>query len=251
MMRSVLLGCLGVVTLAAAQQPNRAALSWHFPSEISLHAPLTAELALTNDSKQDVTVDLGSVGVEFFWFDLVGPDGVRHVVVPQFREGPIAGSALKAKPGERFAETILLSEWLDLQQVGEYSLVIHASTKIMYGPPDLQGVLAPTFEWRERITVVPRDLEALRRTCERLLHQGLETPSHVGDFALRELSFVRDPVAVPFLLKAAHGTWRFSFAIDGLGRIAGPESTAALQQLTTDPDQRVAKLAQEVLARRK
>jgi hypothetical protein len=247
-----LLGLAGPAILATVQVPDRATLSWHFPSEISLHAPLTAELALTNGSKQDVSVLLGAEGVEVFWFDLVGPDGVHHVVVPQFPQGPVRGGVLKAKPGERFAETILLSEWLDLQQVGEYSLVIHASTQIMYGPPDLQGILAPTFEWRERITVVPRDPEMLSRTCEALLHRALDQ-ENLGDaeFSMRELSFIRDPLAVPFLLQAAHGKWWFSHAIDGLGRIAGPESTAALQQLAADPDQRVAKQAREVLARRK
>jgi hypothetical protein len=247
-----LIGLVGLATLTTAQVPDRATLAWHFPSAISLHAPLTAELALTNDSKQDVTVDLGSEGVEFFWFDLVGPDGVRHVVVPQFREEVTGGARLKAKPGERVAETILLGEWLDLQQVGEYSLAIHASTTIMYGPPDLQGVLAPTFDWRERITVVPRDPEALRRTCETLLPRALRQQDFgVARGAMRELSFIRDPVAVPFLLEAARGGYYFPYAIDGLGRIAGPESTAALQQLAADPNQKIAKKAQDVLARRK
>lgn len=246
-----LLGLAALATLATAQVPNRATLSWHFPSNVSLHAPLTADLALTNDSKQDVHVFLGAEGVDHFWFDLVGPDGVRHVVVPQFPEGPVGAEGLRAEPGERVAVTIHLSKWLDLEQVGEYSLMIHASTNIMYGPPDLQGVLAPTFEWRERITVVPRDPEALRRTCATLLHQTLGQDFGVAEYAMRDLSFIRDPVAVPSLVEAAHGSYYFPYAIDGLGGIPGPESTAALQQLTADPDQKLAKKAQEVLARRK
>ena len=124
----------------------------------------------------------------------------------------------------------------------------------MYGPGDqnLSGILDPTFEWTQGITVLPRDPEALRRTCETLLRQVLVDPRDYGIAidAVRRLAVIRDPVAVPFLLEAAHSDVG-GYAIDGLGRIAGPEATDALRQLTTDSNPYKARQAQELLARRK
>src|SRR5262249_30017946 len=107
--------------------------------------------------------------------------------------------------------------------------------------------------WSVRINVLPRDPETLRRTCETLLRQVLVGSQNYGISipAVQELSVIRDPLAVPFLLEAVRAKEVFGYAIDGLGRISGPEATDALRQLAADPNPYVARHAQQLLARRK
>ncbi|HEV2386361.1 MAG TPA: hypothetical protein VGS20_03800 [Candidatus Acidoferrales bacterium] len=218
---------------------------------ITLHEPVVLEFSVRNDLAQPVTLDLGPGFVGRFRLGLVGPDG-QTVQVGTSPPGDAGGGLytlgrVTVQPGQEYRQRIVLNQWLEFRSVGMYSL----AAELPRGIDLAGGVSLPPQKVRLRLEVRLRDAAALRRLCDELAAR-VESAQGVADASepALELSYVDDPVAVPYLARvlAAPGLVE-GVAIDGLERVGNQAAVEALIPALESKRDGVGILAREALGR--
>jgi hypothetical protein len=156
-----------------------------------------------------VTVDLGADGASGLLVTIITPAGAllqRPVHQP---EGFHEGIEAHVEPGGRYIHDVLVDQWYDLDSPGRYGVGVTLRSPIVVG----ERRLAPPAESFQTVTMsAPRDEAALRRRCESLvgrLFSDVVDASTVADSleAIRALSYIRDPVFVPYLVRSLKSTF--------------------------------------------
>jgi hypothetical protein len=214
------------------------------PKQVTLHEPVVIEVHVNNELGDRLDVDLGLSNVRSFAISIMKPDGLTAAVRLLGRDGFQNGGRYRLAPGERLEKWIVLDEWTQLDQVGKYRVTIQFNGVLRTVKGNVPGVSKPLVSVVE---VLPRDEEKLRATCVLLASRSLSTAG--GEDAAVALSHVTDPVAVPYLVQSAEGSFFPQHQIEGLVRIGGPEARAALERLARGPNVMTADSAKSALQR--
>lgn len=203
----------------------------------SLAEPVVIKLRVANESPQPLEVDFGGANAERFEFELTRPGGSIDTIRPLGRSGVDDTGVRRLKPGGRDESWIVLDEWTQISASGPYRLVTRFSGTVS----TLGRAVAVPRVFRHTLDVTPRNQGALAEKAGRLGHltESLETETK----AILALSYLRDPVAVPYLQRMAQSSPWPSTAINGLVRIGGPEARAALGALSQHSDPTTASMA--------
>ncbi len=207
-------------------------ISWQLEHPtVGLHEPILVKFRANNHSNNAIVIDLGNNSKENMQFTIKSEDGkLLNVARLNFSDGISFPGAVSLKPGDDYEQKVVMSEWYVFSVPGTYRIEAQF----------LDETLPISDTANELILeITPRDSSHLTEICERLAKQAIETSIYVdADLAATALSYVDDPVAVPFmervLRESFHGKWR---AIEGLARIADPAAADALVAALRNSDE--------------
>jgi hypothetical protein len=199
--------------------------------------PVFLRFVVHNTSAAPLKLDLGQDRKQSFVFDVNFPDGTTASdLVKPLRSGLAASGDISVAASERYTQTLLLNEWINFNAPGTYVVDVEVAKALQLSG----GSTAPIPRFVTRVNVLPHDDQRLDQICARLTDQ-ISAERSVGrarDLALA-LSYVRDPVAVPFLREAyERNRYVESEVIDGLERIGDVMAIETLiSMLATDVSQ--------------
>ncbi|HEX9423599.1 MAG TPA: HEAT repeat domain-containing protein [Pyrinomonadaceae bacterium] len=206
-------------------------------AKVTLHEPVLINFVVKNTQSETIKFDLGADRKESFRVTLTLPDGTRTKPRQQVISGFARGGEVTIPPGQIFTQQVLINEWFEFPVPGVYIVKVEMITPILSQRGQvITGSASRTFS----IQVLPRDPKALEEICKNLLDQVITSTSY-AQAAERAtiLSFINDPVAVPYLERVSKGGRKLELkAVKGLARINSLEAIEALINLLTfhDPD---------------
>lgn len=229
----VLLASGAAFCLAGAWRPAPAAgvtILFTTPeSKVSLHEPVYVRFSIQNGLDEDVRFDMGLDGRHNFEFSVKGPDGSLIRIPPRPYPPYVSGNpAEKAPlaPGKTFTKTLLLDEWYQFPVPGRYVVEakLGGQVETVSGTP-----IAPAAATEIPIQVTPRDPKRLKSVCEELTKKAMNLNAQEALSASYALSYMDDPVAVPYLGRVLDESFHGKLnAIGGLERVGNPEAVHIL-----------------------
>lgn len=237
-MRTFLSVCCSLVAAAALAGRIRhetqrvpAEVTVHFrfqDSVVTLHEPVVVFFEVHNGLAQPITVEVGALVRQFFDFSLTTPSS------QVFRKDPYGGlvdvvtagtGRISVEPGADYKEPLVMNQWFNFANQGIYTLTSRLTSQIE--TPD--GSFLAQSETAQ-LRVNPRDPSRLHKICAELEKQAeIASTVDAAQFPARALSYVDDPIAVPYLDRtlSAH-TLAYAMAIQGLERIGNDEAVEVL-----------------------
>ncbi|HTU45090.1 MAG TPA: hypothetical protein VMF91_08515 [Bryobacteraceae bacterium] len=213
-------------------------------TNVSLHEPILMRVMIFNHLNSATRINLGQDRRQAFELSIDKPDGKTVLSNLPLHEGASRSWVVGIEPGDTYMETLVLNEWYPFAEVGTYQIRV----RLIRVPGAQQELPAGFASWAvlPRVDVLPRDAARLSAVCEELKAK-LETSNsydEVTDAAV-ELSYLDDPVAVPYLqAMAVFKSGAFSgLAAQGLERVGGEAAANALIALTKDPNLEVSSTA--------
>lgn len=188
-----------------------------------LGEPVLADLLVTNLGDDPVTFDLGSDDKENLGVTIKVPGGVSKTV-------ELPGGGWKS-PGTHlvgahstYNQRLVLNEWDDFREVGDYSVKITLIPKA--GPKPDKPLTAYLH-----VSIGPRDKNKLGALAKTLADEALDSRDHRDrDTAVLALSYVTDPVAIPQMVRVLSSDRIPALALLWeLARLGGPEAHNAIQ----------------------
>lgn len=211
-----------------AQRPP-VTVSWSAALErISLGEPVVLNLSVRNESSSTAVLDLGQDFTQGLRVTVIKPDGTTvPTPVKEASNGFHALGTVQINPGETYTREFVIDEWYQFDSIGKYE--VQASLRFPIAVANLSFI--PTSGTASTILIEPRDEAALRRRCDDLATR-ISMPRFVDDdgYAARALSAVRDPVAVPYLIRALYSDFPYgrSIAVRALTKFSTPEAIDGL-----------------------
>ena len=196
-------------------------------SEFTLHEPVIANFIVKNSSEKPLRLNLGKNAKQSFLLTNTRPDRTRLPLPPLFREGLGTTGLESVAPGREYKQRLVLNEWFDFGAVGHYEVQVRLTEPVR----DAEGsVVMEVAPFHTTLEILPRDPRRLKDVCASLVQQIESAPSYVAaSEAAVPLSYVQDPIAVPYLEKALYAGHLVELnAIDGLRRIANQEAVQVL-----------------------
>jgi len=214
---------------------------------ITLHQPVVMLFKAHNASAQEVVLDLGVAKTEFFHFSLKKPQGTTLENEPPYTEGLHPSGKVVIPAGGDYQQELVLNEWFQFDATGRYSLgaQLKPPTEVTGIGNINSGVEYIPFEIEERSP------EQLKRICADLAEQVKLAPNAEG---AREpallLSYVQDPIAVPYLSQLLDARKLVESAgISGLERIETVDSVKVLISALSSDYGDTSNLARQALRR--
>jgi hypothetical protein len=200
--------------------------------EYTLNEPVFVDLFVTNQLREDVRLDLGPEHLQFI---VTSPGETRKVLTRPPVEGIRPISRVTLKPGQVDRRRILLNEWYSFDRSGTYTFEVKLA-----GPAETANgasILVPA-SGGVTLRILPRDPARLKAVCEELAKTAIGTSDvATATEAALALSYVRDPIAVPFLERVLKEAKLVGYhALTGLARIANSEAVRALIAATREGD---------------
>jgi hypothetical protein len=199
--------------------------------QLSMNEPVMVNFKIQNDSNRTFKVDLGKNRKESFLLTVRRPDGTT-ISVPHRRSGGLGrmGSVV-VDAGQEYRQKLLLNEWTQFSLVGKYDIKIALASPVVAGDGVGNEDSNPSeFSSEVKLLISPRDPVQLKETCESLAGQVERASSYeqAAQPALA-LSYVRDPIAVPYLDRVLHARRLVEvFAISGLEAIANEDAVRTM-----------------------
>jgi hypothetical protein len=227
----------GMVTIEISPQPSR----------LTLHEPVVLTLEITNNRRDPIHIDLGRDRKENFKISITPPTG-DTVQLPQLvKRGFSRVGDVEIGAGNKYSQSLVLNEWYNFNNPGLYEIKVELAT-----PALANGVIVGGQEaFNTRIEIEPRNQEALVTRCEDLV-AGIEASTSYERSAERALalSYINDPVAVPYLERALRANKLVEpIAIKGLESISTPEAVRALSSALKMNVNHASALARSALSR--
>lgn len=234
--------CLGREPCYAEPLPI---VSWQLPdSRITLHEPVMLRLLVQNYSSDPAILDLGANFKQGLLVTIITP-GEAVLPRPTWEpDGLHDLGRVRIEPGASYTREFAMDEWYDFDSPGQYGIRASLRFPITIG----NRSFTPTGDTFQTITIEARDEAALRRRCEALAARIANTivdpntfvePNAVEDVerAALVLRYVRDPVAVPYLVRTLTSPFLGAqgSAILALGKFSTPEAVDALVSAATGP----------------
>lgn len=223
-------------------------------SKVSLHEPVYIQFSIHNGLDEDVRFDMGLDGKHNFEFSVKKPDGSSMPIPPRPYPAYLLGNPAERAPlapAKTFTKAMLLNEWYQFPAPGRYAVEakLGGEVQTVSGTP-----IAPAPAQEIPIQVTPRDPERLKSVCEELRKGAMNVNAWEASKAAFALSYVDDPIAVPFLGRVLRESFAGKdAAISGLARIGNPEAVQILTSYaeTADPEMKlqVANALQEIRSR--
>jgi len=216
-------------------------------SQVVLGEPVFLIFTVQNNLTQNIKLDLGRDRKEGFLFIVVFPDG-RKVQLPQLSRGGIAIKGdLSIKPQQTYTQKVLLNQWIEFSSPGKYSLEAQLANPIKV---EDGKTISTESGFNATLDVNPRDPEQLKKVSELLIQRIIESTSYeeAADAALA-LSYINDPVAIPYLQRALTSNQMVEpIIIKGLERIKDKSSVQVLINIINEkPNSETAALAKTAL----
>jgi hypothetical protein len=203
--------------------------------EFTLHQPVVLLLKVHNPLSTAISVNLGRDMREFLDLSVKTPEGkiIQGEKMP-FEPEELSVGTGKAEilPGGSYIHELLLNQWFDFDLPGAYFVTISLTENIeVTGGEEISPKSQSVW-----ITVSPRDAGRLQGVCKDLVSQ-IAAWQDSPNFLVQDpspslkLSFVDDPVAVPYLVQALYSKETSivdADAISGLERIANKAAIEAL-----------------------
>ena len=150
-------------------------------------------------------------------------------------EGASVAWVVEIAPRDTYTETLVLDQWFLFPEIGNYRIKVHL-VRVQGFKEELPDDFG-SWSALPSVDVLPRDPARLIALCEELKAK-LETSNvyaELGEAGL-ELSYVDDPIAVPYLQEMAllkYGVLAGS-AAEGLERVGGDAGVEALIALSKE-----------------
>ena len=254
-MRTTLGLCCSLLVMATvAARTNRAPkdLDVHFrlqESVLTLHEPVVVLFEVHNGMTKPVVVTVGATVRQFFDFSLTTPSGQvlhknpfeRQVDIVTYGDGKVT-----VEPGTDYRELLVMNRWFPFEAQGTYSLTSKLTSNIETADGNVEAE-SRTVQLR----INPKDPARLNKVCADLAQQAENaTTVEAAQYPALALSYVNDPVAVPYLarLLSAH-TLAYAKAVTGLERIGNDDATEVLLSALNEKWGDTAELATRSLAR--
>jgi HEAT repeat protein len=129
------------------------------------------------------------------------------------------------EPGGEYKETLVMNRWFPFQSEGTYSLASKLTSPIETADGDFQAGRETS-----KLLINSRDPVKLKTVCTELARQAeIATTVDAAQFPTMALSYVNDPVAVPFLGRLlSTNTLAYRYAVAGLERIGDDDAIEVL-----------------------
>lgn len=195
-------------------------------SDVTLHEPVFVDFSIHNELEENITFDLGHDRKSNFEFTITKPDGSRLRVPRLSEEGLGRVGRISVESGESYRQKLLVNEWYQFVQPGKYKLsvglVVPASTR--------SGRTIEVMSNDDLVLQIhPRNPAKLEDVCRNLTQVALTlTDVEESTNAVIVLSYINDPIAVPYLEEVLERGKGWQYAIPGLGRIANKRAIDAL-----------------------
>ena len=237
-MRTIALAVLMYGALASCPDTTGAApLAAFRPAKerFTLHEPIYVEFTVENTEDREIKIDLGKNRKGCFLFDVVGPDGTQHNNLRLQDWGAGSAGVTSVAPGETYRQQVLLNEWFTFTEAGDYNVL----GRVDGGSPS--SLL---------IRIEPRDEKTLHLVCRDLVQRILQAEGYRQDEVTRGLSYVEDPVAIPYIASILHASIPSQYLlVRTLQRIGTPDAVEVLISALKSRDEDVRKLARNTLSR--
>lgn len=215
---------------------------------LTLGEPVILVFSVENDSDHAVSVDLGYDRTQFFAFSVTEPDGHVSQNGPVLGEGIHSAGTIRISAGGIYRQEFLLNQWFEFKSLGRYFM----EARLNAPGPLLHDAISPQGRSME-LELKPRDINRLTKVCAELASRTEAARSVVEakDPALA-LSYVKDPVAVPYLTQVLSGhALSYQLAVAGLERIGNDAAVATLLSELNDKYGDIGDLARQALERMK
>jgi len=230
-------------------------ISYNLLSPITLNEPVAVDVLIENQMSYAITIDLGIQCKGGFRFNIITPDNKQIDLPASINLG--SSGLVYLKPKEKHSQRLILNEWYPFDSPGKYHILIAMDSPIIIGETHLPYINSINENDHQRdeaaldLTILPRDEAVLKNKCETLfrrLREGNEF-SERTPFA-EELSYINDPIAIPFLKKLAE-EMEEGYAIRGLMRIGTDEAMEAMIAVTqSEYDKDAAASAKDILRKK-
>lgn len=218
--------------------PNGVEVSYSLPtSEFTLHEPVILNFAVRNGLQQTFKLDLGINRKGNFLFTVTRPDGSRVQLRKSWKMGFSRHGMMSLEPNQTYEQNLLLNEWFDFPEIGRYEIEARLRRP---GQTQEGNSVGEAAAFHTSLEIKPRDVEQLKSRCATLVQRIVDATSyHEAAEAALVLSYVKDPVAVPYLEKALASGEVSPIAVDGLVRIGDKSAVKALLSAETTQSQQV------------
>ncbi len=213
------------LSVSGTPEPGKVTISFSpRVTQLTLREPVMLNLRIDNGLSRPIKVNLGKDFKENFLISVTRPD-VSFFHAPQIkREGIGLIGIASIAPGQTYNQKLLLNEWVDFNAQGRYEVEIRLSGTGQENTTTIVTGNKVTFE------IGPKDTSKLDKVCGSLGKDIASASSYqrAAEAALA-LSYVRDPVAVPYLervLRSGHLVERM--AVEGLEQIGNREAVQVL-----------------------
>jgi hypothetical protein len=220
---ALLLICLWVLgfTVSIATAQDALSLSFSMPeSSVTLHEPVLVEVTIENPLNENIHFDLGPERKANFRFIITDP--ARSTVTPSGpEEGGFRSSGdISLEPRAKYTQSLLVNEWYQFPKAGNYEIqlkVVDLAIKTVSGTVLSNQALSSSV----RLQIDPPDPARLSYICQRLA-ESARTSSGLAKRSedAAALSYVVDPVAIPYLATLAKTAQVEKSGMLGLARIA-------------------------------
>lgn len=201
----------------------------------TLHEPIYLEFSVENTQDREIKIDLGKNREGRFVFDVVSPDGTQHNNLRLQDWGAGSAGVTSVAPGETYRQQVLLNEWFTFTETGDYNVL----GRVDSGSPS--SLL---------IRIEPRDERTLHLVCRDLVQRILAAEGYRQDEVTRGLSYVEDPVAIPYIASILQANVLSQYPlVRTLERIGTRDAVEVLISALKSKDEDVRKLARNTLSR--
>lgn len=227
---------------------SRVATAFALPvAHVTLREPVFVDFDVRNGLAEPIHCDLGHNRKSHFQFTITDSSG-RTTDVPRLsEEGAGRIGRITVTPRGTYSQRLLLTEWHEFAEPGEYTVVAQLVSPIRTGSG---AELTPSPSEPLRLQIAPREPKRLVQICQALARSAVEAPNLMAAReAVLALGHVRDRVAVPYLaLVLLYRKESWSTAIPGLARIANESAVDLLIALAEGADDESSPLAVFMLA---
>jgi PBS lyase HEAT-like repeat len=235
-MRTIVsVGCLILVLAVvvaesfAAKAAREVEVHFRFQTTVlTLHEPVVGVFEVQNRMTKPIVVNVGATVREFFDLSLTTPNG--QVLHKDPYEGQVdivtyGAGKVTVEPGGEYKETLVMNRWFPFQSEGTYSLASKLTSPIETADGDFQAGRETS-----KLLINSRDPVKLKTVCTELARQAeIATTVDAAQFPTMALSYVNDPVAVPFLGRLlSTNTLAYRYAVAGLERIGDDDAIEVL-----------------------
>lgn len=222
-------------------------VSYEVSSPITLHEPVIVQFSVNNGLDEEIEFDLGHNRKTNFLIWIAKPDGSVVKVPPRPAEDVGAIGRVSVGPRQTFSQRLLLNEWYDFRKPGDYQIDIRLNAPIRTN----SGLtVKPSTKKQLRLQVHPRNQEMLKQECDKLI-KGSQSSSYAQAVeAATALSYIKDPVVVPYLKTVLEADKRLNVvAVDGLRRVATDDALEEIISAAQSQNHETAEYAKAVLGR--
>ncbi|MGH9432520.1 MAG: HEAT repeat domain-containing protein [Terriglobia bacterium] len=204
-------------------------------SSTTLHEPVWVECSIHNTLPNSISLDLGFNRTRNFVFTITAPNGTVTSPLQLGNAGFGLYGELSLPAGGVHTEEVLLNEWYPFPAEGNYLVRVKFTGPIR---TEFGQTIQANREGEMELDIEPRNPKTLEEICRALTAAAVSPNAEAALRAGRTLSYVSDPIAVPFLGEVLRNSdFAQLLAAQGLGRIRTPEALRILRSRlnTEDP----------------